>query len=151
MSSEINVSNASSKPEQFDLKDIVVLVDSEEQNWFKWAHVGKFLGLKHIDTLVEGLDKCEMPARNDIKSNSHGTGGWPGPKDHQNKMDKFLSTFRVMYVIVKSEKDKVKVLRNHILKVLYHVDLMQKLKRSKKSTNKPLKKKIQQFRYSMMT
>ena len=71
MSSLLNASNASNKSEEFSLKNIEVLVDSkivEEQNWFKQTHVWKFLGLKHIDTSVEGLDKCEMPTRNDIKT-----------------------------------------------------------------------------------
>ena len=36
---------------------------------------------------VGGLDKCEIPTRNDIKATLHGTKGWPGPKDQQNKMD----------------------------------------------------------------
>ena len=49
MSSAMNVSNASSKPEEFNLKDIGMLVDSEEQNCFKRAHVGKFLGLSQIE------------------------------------------------------------------------------------------------------
>ena len=76
----------------------------------------KFLGLKHIDTSVEGLDKCEMPARNDIKTAPYGTDGWPGPKDHQNKTNKFLSVFGVMYVIIKSKKPKGKSFKKHILK-----------------------------------
>ena len=84
MSSLLNVSNGSSKPEEFNLNDIEVIVDSEEQNWFKRAHVRKFLGLKHIDMSVEGLDKCEMPTRNDIKTAHRGTVGWSRPKDHQN-------------------------------------------------------------------
>ena len=57
MSSVLNVSNDSSKSKEFNLNDIEVLVDSEEQNWFKRSHVGKFLGLKHIDTSVGDLDK----------------------------------------------------------------------------------------------
>ena len=57
MSSVFNVSNDSSKFKEFNLNDIEVLVDSEEQNWFKRSHVGKFLGLKHIDTSVGDLDK----------------------------------------------------------------------------------------------
>ena len=69
MSSVLNVSDdAGNKPEEFSLKDIEVVVDSEEQNWFKRAHVGKSLNLKHIDTSVTGLDKCEMLTRNDIKA-----------------------------------------------------------------------------------
>ena len=61
MSSVLNVSNDSSNSEEFNLNNTEMIVDSEEQNWFKWAHVGKFLGLKLIDTSVGGLDKCEMP------------------------------------------------------------------------------------------
>ena len=57
MTSVLNVSNGKSKSKEFNLKDIEVLVDSKEQNWFKWANVEKFLGLKHIDTSVGGLDK----------------------------------------------------------------------------------------------
>ena len=48
MSSLLDVSNGSSRPEEFNLNDIEVLEDSEEQNWFKRAHVGKFSGLVHI-------------------------------------------------------------------------------------------------------
>ena len=40
MSFVLNVSNHSSKPEEFSLKDIEVLVDNKEQNWFKRAHIG---------------------------------------------------------------------------------------------------------------
>ena len=40
MSFVLNVSNDSSKPEEFSLKDIEVLVDNKEQNWFKRAHIG---------------------------------------------------------------------------------------------------------------
>ena len=43
MSSVLNVSNDSSKSKEFNLNDIEVLVDSEEQNSFKRSHVGKFL------------------------------------------------------------------------------------------------------------
>ena len=75
MSSLLNVSNTKSKSENFNHKDIEVLGDSKEQNWFKWVHVGKSLGHKHIDTSVESLYKCEMPTRNDIKTTPHGRGG----------------------------------------------------------------------------
>ena len=47
----------------------------------------KILGPSHTDTSVEGPDKCETPARNDIKATSHETGGWSGPKGQQNKME----------------------------------------------------------------
>ena len=116
MSSVLNVSNASGKSEEYSIKDIEMLVDSKEQNWFKWAQVGKFLGLKHIDTSVEGLDKYEMLAKNDKKATPDGTEGWPGPKYYQNKTEKFLSAFGAMCVIIKSQKDKGKALKKHILK-----------------------------------
>ena len=105
-----------SKPEEFSLNDIEVLVDSEEQNWFKRLHVGKFLGLKHIDTSVGGRDKCEMLTRNDIKATLHGRGGCSGLKYHQNKTEKFFPVFGIMYIIIKSKKQKVKALKKHILK-----------------------------------
>ena len=41
---------------------------------------------------------------------------WPRPKDHQNKTDKFLSAFGVMYIILKSQKDKGKAHRKYIPK-----------------------------------
>ena len=50
MSSVLNVSNANSKPQGLSLKDIEVFVDSEEQNWFKRAHMGEYLGLGNIRT-----------------------------------------------------------------------------------------------------
>ena len=112
----LNVPNVSNKSKKSSLKDIEVLVDSEEQNWFKWTYVGKFLSLKHIDTLMEGLKKCEMSARNDIKTAPYGTEGWPGPKYHKNKTDKCLSVFGVMYAIIKSKKPKGKAFKKHILK-----------------------------------
>ena len=52
MSSLLNISNGSSKPEEFNLNDIEMLVDSEGQNWFKRTHIGKFLGIKHTDMLM---------------------------------------------------------------------------------------------------
>ena len=112
----LNICNANSKPKEFTIKDVEKIKDSHQQNWFKRVHVGKCLGLKHTDTSVEGLDKCEMLTRNDINATPHDTGSWSGPKDHQNKTEKLLSVFGVMYVIIKSQKDKGKALKKHILK-----------------------------------
>ena len=53
------------------------------------------LGYQASHTSLEGLDKCEMLTRNDVKATPHGTGGWSGPKDQQNKTDKFLSIYGV--------------------------------------------------------
>ena len=66
MTSLFNVSNANSKPMEFSLKGIEVFVDSEEQNWFKQAHVGKLLGIENIRTSLNGLGKCEMLTRQEL-------------------------------------------------------------------------------------
>ena len=42
--------------------------------------------------------------------------GWYGPKNQQNKTDKFLSFFGVMYVIGNSQKDKGKAFKKHVMK-----------------------------------
>ena len=68
MYSLLNVSNGSSKPDEFTLNDIEVLVDSEGENWFKQAHFGKYLGLAKILMSVERLGTQEMPQRDDIKA-----------------------------------------------------------------------------------
>ena len=60
----MNVSNdASDEPEEFNLQNIEVFVDSEEQNWFKRAHVAKVLGIEDIWTSLNGLEKCEILTR----------------------------------------------------------------------------------------
>ena len=80
-SSLLNVSNASSKSEEFSLKDIKVFVDSREQNWFKRAHVGEFLGLINIHRLTRRLSESDRLARRDISTK------W----DQQKRADIFLS------------------------------------------------------------
>ena len=54
----LNVSDINSKSEEFSLKDIEVFVDSEEQNWFKRAHMGKMLGIEDVRTSLNDLEKC---------------------------------------------------------------------------------------------
>ena len=104
--------NASSEPEEFSPKDIEVLVDSEEQKWFMRAHVGKSLVIENIWTSLNDLDKCGMLTRQELVPTPRTTLPWPGPKDQQNKTDKFLG---VMYAVVNSQKDKGKALKEHIL------------------------------------
>ena len=94
MSSLFYVSNASSKSEEFTLKDIEVLVDSKEQNWFKRAHVGKFLGIEDIQASLNSLENCEILTRKELIPTRRGTRGWSEPKDHQNKTNKFLEEER---------------------------------------------------------
>ena len=45
------IASSSSKSEEFNPKNIVVLVNDKEQHWFKQAHVGKFWGIDDIRTL----------------------------------------------------------------------------------------------------
>ena len=92
-SSLLNVSNVSNKPEEFNLNDIEVIVGSEEQKWFKRAKVGKFLGIENIRKSLNDLEKCEILIRQDLVPTRRATAGWSGPKDQQNKTDKFLSFF----------------------------------------------------------
>ena len=112
----LNVSNGSSKPKEFSLKDIEVFIDSEEQNWFQRAHVRKFLGTENIRASLNDLEKHEMLTKEEFVPTRRITSLWSGPKGHQNKTDKFISAFGVMHVIVNSKKDKGKVLKDHILK-----------------------------------
>ena len=63
MSSSLNISNGSSRPQEF--KSIEVVVDNKEQNWFKRAHVGKYLGLVHIQrsmARLAGKDRKTWPS-----------------------------------------------------------------------------------------
>ena len=57
MPSLLNVSNGSGKPEGFSLKDIEVLADNKEQNWFKRAHVRQYLEIAHITTSTSKLSE----------------------------------------------------------------------------------------------
>ena len=117
ISSLLNVSNgSSSKIEEFILKNIEVFVDSKKQNWFKRGHIGKFLGIHDIWTSLNGLQKCEMFTRQELVPGGRVTSGFSAPKDQQNKTDKFLSVFGVMYAIVNSGKDKGKAVKEHILR-----------------------------------
>ena len=76
----------------------------------------KVLELPQIEKLLVGLVKCEIRVRKGFEPTHTTATGWSRPKDHQNKTDKFLSAFGVMYVIAKSQKDKSKALKEHTLK-----------------------------------
>ena len=63
-SSLLNVSNnADSKSEEFSFNNIEVLVDSEEQNWFKRAHIGQYLGIACIITSTSKLSEEDIRSR----------------------------------------------------------------------------------------
>ena len=78
----LNVPNASNKPEEFSLKDSGVVVDGEEQNWFKRAHVDKLLGLPQIEKPLVAVDECEIRARNGFDPTHITATGCSGPKNH---------------------------------------------------------------------
>ena len=68
----LNVSNDTGRKfEEFSLKDIEVFVDSEEQNWFKRALVGKFLGIEDIRTSLNGLERCEICTKQELVPTWH--------------------------------------------------------------------------------
>ena len=61
---------------------------------------------------------CEMLRRQEFEQIRRTSQSLSGPKDQQNKTDKFLSVYVVMYVIVNSQKDKGKTFREHIVKAI---------------------------------
>ena len=50
---------SSSKSDEFSLKDIEALVDGKKQNWFKQAHIGKFLRINNIQTSLNALENAD--------------------------------------------------------------------------------------------
>ena len=115
MSSLLHVSNGSSKSEEFNLNDIEVLVDSEEQNWLKRAHVGKSLGLVHIHRSTARLADKDQKTRAvlQVEGRCHNA---TSPREDAQDHDIFISLTGTLYVIVNSRKDKGKALKKHILK-----------------------------------
>ena len=91
---------------------IEVQNDEEDRPWFKRAHVGKYLGIKHIDTSLGNLDKREQRTRSEFKMQPVIQGSYPAFQD----TDKFLSVYGVMHVIVNSKKSKGKALRDWIFR-----------------------------------
>ena len=113
MSSLLNVSNVSSKPEEFNLCDIEVVVDSGEQHWFKRAHIGWYLGIAHIITSTSKLSeegiksRAFLQAEGGIRSNDL-------PREDAQDHDIFISLTGALYFVVNSQKDKGKALNKHI-------------------------------------
>ena len=115
MSSLLNVFNASNESEEFSLKDIEAIVDSKEQNWFKKAPVGKFLGIVNICRSTAKL------ANEDQKTWAflQGKGGvhiLNTPREDAQDHDIFISLTGALYVVVNSQNDKGKAVKKHILK-----------------------------------
>ena len=114
MSSLLSVSNGSSKPQEFNLNDIEVFVDSEEQNWFKRAHIGQYLGITCIITSTSKLSEEDIRSRVFPQAEG-GSVVWTPTEDAQDH-DIFISLTGTLYVIVNSQKDKGKALKKHALK-----------------------------------
>ena len=72
LSSLLNVSNGSSKSVEFNLNDIEVLVDSKEQNWFKRAHKGRYLGITRIISSIVKLSEEDVRSRASLRVEERG-------------------------------------------------------------------------------
>ena len=115
LSSLLNVSNASNESEEFSLNDIEVVVDGKEQNWFKRAHLGKFLGIRNIRRSMTKLPNEEQKTRVFLQSEG-GVHIMNTPREDAQYHDIFTSLTGTLYVVVNSGKDKGKALKKHILK-----------------------------------
>ena len=116
MSSLLNVSNdAGSKPKGFSISDIEVLADKKEQNWFKRAHVGKFLGLVYIHRSTAKVADKDQKTRAFLKVEGGCHDATPPREDAQDH-DILISLAGALYVVVNSQKDKRKALKKHIMK-----------------------------------
>jgi len=71
--------------------NVEVIIDENNEPWFKRAHVGEFLNLSNIHKSLKNLDECESRNRSSFGPTWSTTPGWSGPKDQQNKTDVFLS------------------------------------------------------------
>ena len=92
-----------------------------------------------------------MSQRDDIKAMVSNPYPWPRPKDLQNKTDKFLSFFGVMYVIVNSQKDKGKELRKHILKHIVPRGFYARIDEVQEKHRRGIEEKDVKLHCSMMT
>ena len=115
MSFLLNVSNDSSKPEEFNIKDIEVLVDNKEQNWFKRAHVGKLLGIVNIRRSTAKLANEDQKTRVFLQAEG-GVHIMNAAREDAQDHDIFISLTGALYVVVNYQKDKGKALKKHILK-----------------------------------
>ena len=115
ISSVLNVSNGSSKSEEFNLNNIEVLVDKKEQNWFQRAHIGKYLGIARIITSTAKLSEENIRSWAFLQAEVGIYSMDPSREDAQDH-DIFISLPGALYVTVNSRKDKGNVLKKPILK-----------------------------------
>ena len=105
------------------IEDIEVLIDCDNKPWFKRAHVGAFLGLEDIRTSVRNLEGDEFCTRKQLGARYVMPGNFKG-QDH----DVFLSVYGVMHVVINSQKERGKELKEFILKDIIPRGLNEKIK-----------------------
>ena len=150
MSPLLNVSNDNSKPEEFNIKDIEVLVDNKEQNWFKRAHVGKFLGIVNIRRSTAKPANEDQKTRTFLQAEGSVHIMNVAREDAQDH-DIFISLTGALYVIVNYRNDKGKALKKHILKDIAPRGFDARIEEIQKKHRQAIeKKKTQQQHYSMM-
>ena len=115
MSFLLNVFNDSSgKLEEFNFNDIDN-VDNKEQNWFKRAHAGKFLGIVSIHRSTGNLADEDQKTRAFLQA-GESVHIMNSPWEDAQGYDIFISLTGSLYVTVNSRKEKTKALKKHILK-----------------------------------
>lgn len=95
---------------------IEVLVGKHDQHWLKRVHIGKVLAIDDIHTSLNSLEKWKMLTRQQFKPTRFNPPGQSGPKFQENKTDKFLSVYDIIYTITNSRKDKGNAPNEYILK-----------------------------------
>ena len=106
-----------------DVKVVEVLIDCDNQPWFKRVHVGKFLGLDDIRTSVRNLEGDEFCTRKQLGARHNTPGNFKG-QDH----NVFLSVYGVLHVIVNSRKERGKELKEWVLEDIIPRGVNKKIK-----------------------
>ena len=114
MPSLLNVSNASNESEEFSLKDIEMVADNKQQNWFQRAHVGKILELVHIYRSTARLADKDQKIWAFLKV-ERGCHDATPPREDAQDHDIFILLSGARYVVVNSQKIKGKAFKKHIL------------------------------------
>ena len=115
MSSSLLNDAACSKHEEFSIKDIEVLVDKKEQNWFKRTHIGQYLGIAPIITSTAKLSEEDIRSRAFLQTEG-GIHSIEPPREDAQDHDIFISLTGALYVTVNPQKEKDRALKKHILK-----------------------------------
>ena len=115
MSSVLNVSNGSSKFEEFNLNNIEVLVDKKDQNWFQRAHIGIYLGIARIITSTTKLSEEDIRSWAFLQAEV-GIYSIDSSREDAQDHDIFILLPCAHYVTVSSRKNKGNVLKKPILK-----------------------------------